>query len=471
MRGPQYPATYNWSWMELIARRKPAVTVAAAGAALEAAVREFALEARSLPLAQWPLRFWARLLEQAPMRATLPPGQDLGLLPPGPRAALLLRLVASLDVAPAAQALGVSAAAYEAALRSALANPHMDDARMQALRQRLHQQIHAAPAEQREGLARLRAQALASMAEPLPAEPARRRTWLWGVLAVLTLALLATFVGPHRPPSVAGRGQVLPPEIIAPAPALSDTVIVTHPDYQLLAEPADDALAQELPLLSWMAAAMTDPVAAEPAPKAAAATESLAELTAEQQALLSSASALWPALNAATRVDLLAQAEDWQARTPEERTQLRQRLQQWDRQSPTERALRRTPFFAWQRLSASDQQRVRAAAAKLAALPATEQQALRSQFAASPADTQRLWWMGPALGQELAPIAVLFAYLPEAERPALLEALRTLDKQSQDDLALLVPRLSEARRQALRKALLAAPPAQRPALVRQWLAE
>jgi hypothetical protein len=146
-------------------------------------------------------------------------------------------------------------------------------------------------------------------------------------------------------------------------------------------------------------------------------------------------------------------------------------LRQWDSQAAPDRARRRTPFVAWQRLSVSDQQRVRATTSYLAALPAPEQQLLQEQFSALPADIQNLWWLGPALGEEMVPLASLFAYMPEAERPALLATVHALDAQSRSDLAMLAPRLSEARRRDLRRELLATPPEQRAELVRQRLAQ
>ena len=258
-------------------------------------------------------------------------------------------------------------------------------------------------------------------------------------------------------------------ESITPLPTLTDTVIITHPDYQQLAEPTDDAIAQQLAFLSWLAAATPTSTSPDVSPAPATPPESLDALSAVEQTLLSSARAAWPALDPATRAALLRHARDWQSRPSEQRALLRQRVRQWDRQAAPERARRRTPFIAWQGLSAADSQRVRAAARYVAALPPPEQQALRAQFATLPADTQRLWWMGPALGQELVPIASLFAFMPEADRPALLVALRALDAQARADLALLAPRLSEARRQALRKDLLAAPPAKRAAVIRQRL--
>ena len=442
-----------------------------ATAALEAALFDFGARARSLPLAHWPLQFWNCLLQQPAMLAELRPGLAFAPFPPGPRAALLLRLIAGLDFAHAAQVLGVSVAAYQEALQQALAQPDLDDGKMQALREQLHQQVSQMPAETRLALAALRERVLATVpaaATAPAASPIRQPWWLWGLLILLVMALAATFFSPVKSLLAPGQSESLPPESIAAPPSLTDTVIVTHPDYAQLVEPADEALARQLPFLSWVAAA-TAPEANATAP--AEPPSGAADQAPGEQSLLSSARAAWPALDLATREALLRNASDWRSRTPAQREQLRQRVLRWDRQAAPERARRRTPFLAWQGLSAQDRQRVRTAARQVAALAPAEQQRLRAQFAALPADTQRLWWMGPALGQELVPIASLFAFMPEAERPALLAALRALDAPARHDLAVLAPRLSEARRQALRQELLAAPPAQRARLIRQRLVQ
>jgi hypothetical protein len=145
------------------------------------------------------------------------------------------------------------------------------------------------------------------------------------------------------------------------------------------------------------------------------------------------------------------------------------RRRAWYAQSPAHRARRRTPFLAWAALDVGEQARVRAAQARFAALPAAQQQEARARFAALDADTQRVWWLGPALGQQLAPIALLFAFLPEDDRPALLDALRGLDPVARAELSLLAPRLEAGPRQALRKQLLALPPEARAALIHERL--
>jgi hypothetical protein len=445
-----------------------------ATAVFDAAVHDFLVSAPTLTLPRWPLQFWTHLLRQPQMLAEAIAGRGLlAQLAPGPRAALLLRLIAGLDFGPAAQVLEVSPAAYQDALREALDHPDMDDSRMQELREQLHAQIHDLPAERRDQLARLRAQAIALRPLPVPVaapapEPRRRHLWIW--LALLLAALAASFYWPLKSLIAPGQHEALPEEPVAPPPPLSDTVVLTHPDYAQIAAPADEALAVQLPLLSWVASAR----APDPGPARAAAAPvpvQFDSLAAADQALLSSAEAAWPQLDAATRASLLANARDWQARSPAQRQQLRARLRQWDRQHATARALRRAPFLAWQALDGSEQARVRQAAGHFLALPALEQQALRGQFAALPADSQRLWSMGPALGEEMVPIAALFTYLPEAERPAMLAALRGLDRSSRSDLALLAQRLGETRRQALIRELLATSAAQRPALIRQRLAQ
>lgn len=446
---------------------------------LEATLRDFAAAAQTLPLAHWPLQFWTSLLRQPAMATPLAPGQPFARFGPGPRAALLLRLIAGLDFGHAAQALGVTPVAYEAALRQALAHPELDDARMQALREHLHEQIHQLPAERRLALAALRDKILGAQPLPAPAAPAPglgpaaagvlSRRWLWAALAGLLMLLAACFLWPLRALIAPGHSEPLPAELVAAPPSLSDTVIVTHPDYEQVANPADAQLARQLPLLSWLAAARIHvPSGGEPDPAPVAPT-AFTDLSTDERALLSSAGATWPMLDPLTRAALQRNARAWITLGAGRRAAVREGLRRWNLQPATERARQRTPFLAWQRLSSAEQAQVRAAASQWQALPATEQQSLRAQFDVLPVDAQSMWWLGPGLGQEMLPIASLFAFMPESDRPALLAALRALDGPARANLALLAPRLSEARRQALRRELLLLPPEQRAALIRQRL--
>lgn len=456
---------------------------ARADQALAAAEREFVARADGLPLADWPLQFWAALLRQPGLLAGLDSELDLARLEPGPRAALLLRLLASLDVPHAAEALGVSVRAYEAALGQALAAPGLPDDWLVSLRAQLQALVHDLPAPTRARLDEIRREVLAQAAgaassailpvEAVPLEeaaPARPR-WPWLGLGVLLLALLATLWIPLPVTLRPGESEGLPNEPLPPPPALSDSVVVTHPDYPQLAEPGSEDLARELALLSWLAAALPSPEPAlAPAHPNPPPPESFDALGGRERNLLAAAAGVWPQLEAPERAALLANAADWRERPAPERARLRARLRAWDGQAAAERARRRVPFQAWLALPPEERARLRATQARLAAMPAAEQAALRAQFAALDADTQRVWWLGPSLGQQLAPIAALFGFLPEADRPALLEALRGLEANARAELAQLAPRLDEAQRQALRKQLLALPPEQRSEFIHGRLA-
>ena len=445
--------------------------------ALESSMEDFTAKARSLPLAEWPMQFWASLVKQPLMLSELDLELDLAQLTPGPRAALLLRLIASLDVSHAAQVLGVSPAAYEAVLAQALSNPALRGEWMQDLREQLHELIHQMPAERREALATIRTRVLATVTSQATEEAAglahgpHWARWLWLAVVVLLLVLAASFLRPIRALIAPGHSESLPSESVPPPPALTDSIVLTHPDYAQVAEPGDEQLATRLAFLSWMAGSAAPTAAAVQPVTDPIAPENFAALPDSQRQLLSSAGTAWSGLDAESRAALIDNAQDWQTRSASQRAELRERLQAWDRQAAPARARRRSPFVAWQALNAADRRRLRVVAAQLTGLPAPDQQALLAQFAALPADIQRLWWLGPSLGRELAPIASLFAFVPEAQRLELLEVLRRLDPQSRADLAVLAPRLDEAQRQSLRRTLLQAPAAQRAALIRQHLAQ
>jgi hypothetical protein len=304
--------------------------------------------------------------------------------------------------------------------------------------------------------------------------------WPWFGLGLLLLALLATLLFPLPGRLRPGESEALPGESVPPPPELNDSVVVTHPDYAQLARPGDEAFARDLAFLSWHAANLqatpsapgADAVAVAPG---AVATEAAAgdfnALSKREQRVLSAAATLWPTLPAEERSALRRHANDWHHKSRVERAALRARLRAWDEQAAAERARRRAPFQAWRALTPGEQARVRTARARFAALPPAEAQAVRARFAALDADTQRVWWLGPALGQQLAPIAVMFAFLPEGDRPALLDALRGLDPVARAELSLLAPRLQAGPRQALRKQLLALPAGERGAYIHQRLAE
>lgn len=201
-----------------------------------------------------------------------------------------------------------------------------------------------------------------------------------------------------------------------------------------------------------------------------AGTESFLSLPDAQRRLLVGAEALWPALSPQDRRVLQENAADWLSRSPAQRNALREQWRRWQALPPAERAHRRGEFQAWRRLPDDERRKLREAAPAFAALPASEQQRLRDEFAQRPVDEQLAWSLGPELGRDAARMTVLFAYVPEAERPQLLQVLRELSPDERALLASLVPRLDAKRRDRLRESLLKASADERVALLRDALA-
>lgn len=262
--------------------------------ALAAALRAFRGKAAALPMADWPVRFWALLAATPQLRADGPgagwPDAFAALARPATadRAALLLRLAGGLQEAEAADALGLDGAAYRDALaracpRDALGHP--DAGAWRALADAIQHHLRELPADRLAKLARLREDALAGTRQPpsvktptFAATPAPRR-WPWIVLAAVLLlaavgaglwwwrgqALLAP-PSAQAPASIEEDGVVaLPPDPeittaalpAADAPAVrADDVIAAeaHADFALLADADDEARAREADFLAWYVA-------------------------------------------------------------------------------------------------------------------------------------------------------------------------------------------------------------------------
>ena len=241
----------------------------AAEAALGRAMRAFRGLSAVSPLSAWPAGFWSLLMAQAELSGGESQVPELSALSSGPRAALLLRIVAGLDFPHAAQVLGVSETTYRFALQRALqqlGEGGISYSALSVLRERLHRQVKTLGDERAASLAALRNRVLQHEPEPEPLPPQPSpwpRRLLWMVLVLLGLAFAATFLAaPETQPTAAGP-QVLPPEDVPAAPVQPDPV--THPDFALLTAPADEALAADLALLSWVASGQADPLP-EPAP-------------------------------------------------------------------------------------------------------------------------------------------------------------------------------------------------------------
>lgn len=277
-------------------------------AALALALPAFAAEARQWPLADWSRRFWSGLLATPPLRGTPPqharwPAAFAALVPlgSGPRAALLLRLVAGLEEAEAAAVLGLARPTYRFALQRVLprrADGSADAEAWHALEAAVAAALQQLPAQRLVSLARLREAALAGArvapvprARPRPSRPrgaaAAPPRWLlpllWSALAACALAFAATFLPALRaPPAADGslRIQRAPlPAAAAPAATFDpDTALLSHRDFEWLLSDPDPALLRDLDFYAWYAAELaTQPATALPLPEAAqplpAATE------------------------------------------------------------------------------------------------------------------------------------------------------------------------------------------------------
>lgn len=262
--------------------------------ALAAALRAFRGKAAGLPMADWPVRFWALLVATPQLRVDGPgagwPGAFAALARPATadRAALLLRLAGGLQEAEAAEVLGLDGAAYRDALaracpRDALGHP--DAAGWRAVADAIQQHLRELPADRLATLARLREDALAGTRLPPTApttfaaagETPRRGRWIVVAFVLLLVAIAAAAAlwwwrsssGPSVPVQAAESSGdeatlALPPDpeiIVAalpPAEAPAARVDATSPvdpdpDDALLAD-ADEPRAREADFLAWYVA-------------------------------------------------------------------------------------------------------------------------------------------------------------------------------------------------------------------------
>ncbi|QNN45394.1 DUF3106 domain-containing protein [Thermomonas brevis] len=408
----------------------------AARRALAVAARVFAADAGQWPLAQWPRQYWRLLLSVPAMAQTVAgtPGPLPGVarLAPPVRAAVLLHLVAALEDADAAAALGIGIDAYQQRIRDALprtplGQPDVDVWRAwRATAQRALDALPDTPPE---------AAPIADASSPAQAPgtdagpPHRRRLrWLWLGVAACAVALAATFFLHPRGRELLDewRNQVkreaLPPAD-APKARFDAADPALHPDRDLLAAPYELQLALRLPLLAWLHAEASDALP----------------------------------LDAATPA-LIAEDGD-----------IAGRMQAWDRLSPQARAAQRGAWTEWQALTDTERATLRATAARFDALPIDQQEALRSRYAQLPFDAHRGWHLGPQLGRFWPRIVALFAQVDADEREPLLRLLREATPEDIDALARLAQTTPPEARATLRRELLAQSPAQRGAWLRERL--
>jgi hypothetical protein len=258
---------------------------AAGDAALAGTLRGFAGAAASVPFPEWPRRFWAMLLAAPQLRDRRVAAGDVpaavASLGSGPRAALLLRVVAGLAESEAAAVLGIARPTYRLALQRAL--PRREDGSAdpdawRELAQAAQLAVRAVPAERLETIAMLR-DGLRPRAPRTPAAapgPARPR-WLWPatmLVAVLTAAALAaTWWGPWLPEAEpAGDARIvvepLPPAARPAARFDTADALAGHRDLDLLLAQATGAFADDAdPAFdAWLVDALSQNGALPPPP-------------------------------------------------------------------------------------------------------------------------------------------------------------------------------------------------------------
>lgn len=256
--------------------------------ALAATLRGFGEVAAEVLFAEWPRRFWAMLLAAPGLRGA-PPGRGAGApgaapahlarLGSGPRAALLLRLVAGLAEAEAAAVLGIGRPSYRLALQRAL--PHRDDGQpdpeaWRAMSEAAQAALRGLPGERLERIARLRdgRRPKPRPVAPTSNAPARPR-WLWpaswAVVLLTGLALAATWWWPWpSAPDDASvpriQTQALPPA--APPAGRYDPALALQTDRDLellLAQARGETDAIGDPAFdAWLVHALEDTSDAEP---------------------------------------------------------------------------------------------------------------------------------------------------------------------------------------------------------------
>ncbi|MEO8366124.1 MAG: hypothetical protein ABI538_07945 [Pseudoxanthomonas sp.] len=292
--------------------------------ALAAALRAFRNHAGELAMAEWPQRFWSLLVSAPPLRqasdlASWPPGlRALAPLGSAARRALLLRLVAGLPEEDAARVLGVETATYQQALADACpreADGQPDALAWRSLAEAIQQQLRDLPPERLARLARLREEAIAgtrherprtadapAASKPKSSAVAARRRWPWValVLGVCALALAATWWWPRWQGSPAAdavleqgvqrlqnNGEISSEVLPAQAPEArfdATTGLLTHPDFELVMDAQEEALARDADFYAWYVAATS--AAAEESPPAEAQTADKTDATETSDAQL-----------------------------------------------------------------------------------------------------------------------------------------------------------------------------------------
>lgn len=214
----------------------------------------FTAEYAELPISQWPIRFWTLLLSRKELAQGQSPWPALASISHGPRAALLLRLVAGLDFSHAAQVLNISETTYRFALERGLEQLHaggFNFEELERLRDSFFDEVKQLPVE----VIKPRENPEAAVADLIPSNlvepdsnsaPKKYITWPWIVLlfAVLIAAALAWWWNP----------EPISSSVSKPIALTEVQNAVIHPDYNIISSPEIQTQMEDLAFLSWLTA-------------------------------------------------------------------------------------------------------------------------------------------------------------------------------------------------------------------------
>lgn len=222
--------------------------------ALQAVDTAFNAEYAELPISQWPIRFWTLLLSRKELAQGQSPWPALASISHGPRAALLLRLVAGLDFSHAAQVLNISETTYRFALERGLEQLHVAGFNFEEL-ERLRdsffeevKQLPTQPIQTQESSAAVITESVATPAAEPELEPEIKKAALWPWLVLIFSLLLGGLTWWWW-----DAQQTPAPNAVKVSLTDVQTAVV-HPDYEVIAHPEIQAQAEDLAFLSWIAA-------------------------------------------------------------------------------------------------------------------------------------------------------------------------------------------------------------------------
>ena len=461
-------------------------------AALATAMASFRGTAVRTAFGDWPRRFWSLLLATPALRDPAPGGrwpagfEALGRIGRGPRAALLLRLIAHVSEADAAAVLGVSRPTYRLALRRALPRTPEggpDQVAWRMLGEAAQHAVREMSPEQLAELARVREAALqgaewkpAAPVAPTPGDEAagERARWLWPVLAVVAAATVgAIALLEWRHPAEPGRNagpETIQSEALSPPPAPAsswddDLALLTHPDFELLAAAAQGTAMADPAFNAWLAHRFETDQGEAPPPESGAGAPATAP---ERGRVLPPAlQELTASLPAPERARLASRHVAMEAMTADGLDALRAEAARWERLDLDEQRDRRDAWQAWNRLPADVRMRMRVAEAAWAGLLEEQREELAAEFAALDELERNGWLLGPDVGADWPQLHPLFALVPAEQQDELLAVLLSMDALERADLGVLAQRTPPGERDALRAELLTTPPENRGAWLRQ----